>query len=30
MWQQELLWFCTLFHHEFRTNKAIAFEVLMV
>jgi hypothetical protein len=30
MWQQEFLWFFTLFHHEFRKNNAIAFEVLMV
>ena len=30
MWQQELIWFFTLFHHEFRKNNAIAFEVLMV
>ena len=30
MWQQELIWFFTLFHHEFRTNNPIAFEVLMV
>src|SRR6516225_3459843 len=30
MWQQELLWFFTLFHHEFRKNNPIAFEVLVV
>jgi hypothetical protein len=30
MWQQELIWFFTLFHHEFRKNNPIAFEVLMV
>src|SRR5215468_10268919 len=30
MWQQEFLWFFTLCHHEFRKNKAIAFEVRMV
>jgi len=30
MWQQEFLWFFTIFHHEFRKNKAIAFEVRMV
>src|SRR5215468_5638781 len=30
MWQQEFIWFFTLFHHEFRTNNPIAFEVLMV
>jgi len=30
MWQPELLWFFTIFHHEFRKNKAIAFEVRMV
>ena len=30
MWQQEFLWFFTIFHHEFRKNNAIAFEVLMV
>ena len=30
MWQQELIWFFTLFHHGFRKNNPIAFEVLMV
>jgi len=30
MWQQEFIWFFTIFHHEFRKNNAIAFEVLMV
>ena len=30
MWQQEFIWFFTIFHHEFRTNNPIAFEVLMV
>jgi hypothetical protein len=30
MWQQELRWFFTIFHHEVRKNNAIAFEVLMV
>ena len=30
MWQQEFIWFFTLFHHEFRTNNPLAFEVLMV
>jgi hypothetical protein len=30
MWQQEFLWFFTIFHHEFRKNNVIAFEVLMV
>ena len=30
MWQQECIWFFTIFHHEFRTNNPIAFEVLMV
>ena len=30
MWQQELIWFFTLFHHEFRKNNEIAFETLMV
>ena len=30
MWQPELLWLFTLFHHEFRTNHPIAVEVLMV
>jgi hypothetical protein len=30
MWQQEFLWFFTLFPHEFRTHNPIAFEVLMV
>jgi len=28
MWQQEFIWFFTIFHHEFRKNNAIAFEVL--
>ena len=26
MWQQEFLWFFTIFHQEFRKNNAIAFE----
>jgi hypothetical protein len=30
MWQQEFIWFFTIFHHEFRKNNPIAFEVLMV
>jgi len=30
MWQQELTWFFAIFHHEFRKNNPIAFEVLMV
>src|SRR6201982_4321873 len=30
MWQQEFIWFFTIFHQEFRKNNAIAFEVLMV
>ena len=30
MWQQEFIWFFTIFHHEFRPNNPIAFEVLMV
>src|SRR5437660_10852938 len=30
MWQQEFLWFFTLFHQEFRKNNPIAFEVLIV
>ena len=30
MWQQELLWFFTIFHHEFRKNNGVAFETLMV
>lgn len=30
MWQQEFTWFFTIFHHEFRKNNPIAFEVLMV
>jgi hypothetical protein len=30
MWQQEFLWFFAIFHHEFRKNNAIAFEVLIV
>jgi len=29
MWQQEFTWFFTLFHHDFRQGKRIAFEVLM-
>src|SRR5215472_16833508 len=27
MWQQEFIWFFTIFHHEFRKNNAIVFEV---
>ena len=30
MWQQEFLWFFTLFHHEFRKNHGVAFETLLV
>ena len=30
MWQQEFIWFFAIFHHEFRKNDPIAFEVLMV
>src|SRR4029434_2160733 len=30
MWQQEFLWFFTLFHQEFRKNNPLAFEVLVV
>ena len=30
MWQQEFIWFFTIFHHEFRKNNPVAFEVLMV
>ena len=30
MWQQEFIWFFTIFHPEFRKNNAIAFEGLMV
>ena len=30
MWQQELLWFFTIFHQEFRKNNGVAFETLMV
>jgi hypothetical protein len=30
MWQQEFIWFFAIFHHEFRKNNAIAFEVLIV
>jgi hypothetical protein len=30
MWQQEFIWFLTIFHHEFRKNNGVAFEVLMV
>jgi hypothetical protein len=30
MWQQECIWFFALFHHEFRKDNPIAFEVLMV
>jgi Transposase DDE domain len=30
MWQPEFIWFFTIFHHEFRKNNPIAFEVLMV
>ena len=30
MWQQEFIWFFTIFHQEFRKNNPIAFEVLIV
>src|SRR4029450_7731748 len=30
MWQQEFLWFFTIFHQEFRKNNGVAFETLMV
>lgn len=30
MWQQEFIWFMTIFHHEFRKNNGVAFETLMV
>lgn len=30
MWQQECIWFFSLFHQEFRKNNPIACEVLMV
>ncbi len=30
MWQQEFIWFFSIFHHEFRKNNEIAFETLMV
>jgi hypothetical protein len=30
MWQQEFIWFFTIFHQEFRKNNPVAFEVLMV
>jgi len=30
MWQQEFTWFFAIFHHEFRKNNPVAFEVLMV
>ena len=30
MWQQEFIWFFTIFHQEFRKNNPIAFETLMV
>jgi hypothetical protein len=30
MWQQEFIWFFTIFHQEFRKINPIAFEVLMV
>src|SRR4029453_1833240 len=30
MWQQEFLWFFTLFHQEFRKNNPLAFEGLVV
>ena len=30
MWQQEFIWFFTIFHQELRKNNPIAFEVLIV
>jgi hypothetical protein len=30
MWQQEFIWFFSIFHHEFRKNNGVAFETLMV
>jgi len=30
MWQQEFIWFLTIFHHEFRKTNGVAFETLMV
>ena len=30
MWQQEFVWFFTIFHHECRKNNPIAFEVRIV
>jgi len=30
VWQQEFVWFFTIFHHELRKNNPIAFEVLIV
>jgi hypothetical protein len=30
VWQQEFVWFFTIFHQEFRKNNPIAFEVLIV
>ena len=30
MWQQEFLWFFTIFHQECRKNNGVAFETLMV
>jgi len=30
MWQQDFIWFLTIFHHEFRKNNGVAFETLMV
>jgi hypothetical protein len=30
MWQQEFIWFFTIFHQEFRKNNGVAFEVLLV
>jgi hypothetical protein len=30
MWQQEFTWFFAIFHHEFRKNNPVAFEVLMI
>jgi hypothetical protein len=28
MWQQEFIWFFTIFHQEFRKNNGVAFEVM--
>ncbi len=30
MWQQEFIWFFSIFHQEFRKNHPITFKVMMV